>query len=271
MKKTLRIFGAFLALVSLTACQDLGSEITANEAKAKQAAILNPPEDKVPHAYTITVKETIKISASGESSGNMDGTVTMKTGYDMDKLFLFEQIDSVENSGGQKETEKGTRWAYYKDGYFHEVSSDKDGKNTGTKAQMTEAEAKVAFQAYLGESELAEADIENITDGIGSLAGNIEGAVAGLKIESSEKWYSKGDGNLSYQAKQKGSSNANGVKINYSFNCLVTINDYMLSNLSYKIDYSGSGQGYTAALKLNASMSGSKSCAVSYPTYTLVS
>ena len=92
-----------------------------------------------------------------------------------------------------------------------------------------------------------------------------------MKIESSEKWYSKGDGNLSYQAKQKGSSNANGVKVNYSFNCLVTINDYMLSNLSYKIDYSGSGQGYKAALKLNASMSGSKSCAVSYPTYTLVS
>ena len=264
MKKTLRIFGAFLALVSLTACQDLGSEITANEAQAKQAAILNPPEDKVPHAYTITIKETIKISASGESSGN-------KTGYDMDKLFLFEQIDSVENSGGQKETEKGTRWAYYKDGYFHEVSSDKDGKNTGTKTQMTEAEAKVEFKTYLASSELAEADIENITDGIGSLAGNIEGAVAGLKIESSEKWYSKGDGNLSYQAKQKGSSNANGVKVNYSFNCLVTINDYMLSNLSYKIDYSGSGQGYKAALKLNASMSGSKSCAVSYPTYTLVS
>ena len=271
MKKSLRIFGAFLALVSLTACQDLGSEITANEAQAKQAAILNPPEDKVPHAYTITIKETIKISASGESSGNMDGTVTMKTGYDMDKLFLFEQIDSVENSGGQKETEKGTRWAYYKDGYFHEVSSDKDGKNTGTKTQMTEAEAKVEFKTYLASSELAEADIENITDGIGSLAGNIEGAVAGLKIESSEKWYSKGDGNLKKKKKKKGSSNANGVKVNYSFNCLVTINDYMLSNLSYKIDYSGSGQGYKAALKLNASMSGSKSCAVSYPTYTLVS
>ena len=261
MKKSLRLFGTLLALVSLTACQDLGSEVTEAQAAQRQTEIQNADDTKVAHQYTLTLSETATIDVMGEKESVK---ASMKASYDLDKLYAYINMDM----GKEAEGENGENWIFYKDNYVHYVRKTKGGKAEGYKVQMTEAEAKAEINTQIDSTIAGETNLEEIIDGLGSMAGNTSSMTTGMKVDASTKYYSKGEGNLSLVAKQKGSAKTAEYTASYSFDATITFNEYLLSNCSFKLNYSASGGGQKASIKLVASIKGSKGCSVSYPTYT---
>ena len=264
MKKSLRLFGTLLALVSLTACQDLGSEMTEAQAAQRQAEITKDSEEKAAHALTMTMTETVKISAAGES---LNGTATIRAACDLDKLYLVMEEKDSATSDGKKQSSEEARYVYYKDGAVHYVTKA-DGKATGYKVTMTEAEAKLEIAANYGESEYASVDVNTILDGLNAMAENFGDSGIGMKLDQTKKYYSKGEGNLSVKVTQKGSMSAQGVSAKYNLEAVVTVNDYFLSGASLKLNYTASGQGQKASIAVGLNIKGAKGCKIEYPTYT---
>lgn len=264
MKKCFKIFGTFLALLSLTACQDLGSEVTEAEAAKKQAEFQNVDESKKAHQYTLTVSETASVDMMGQKAY---AKASMKASYDLDKLYAYINVDMGET---ESSAQNGENWVYYKDNYVHYVQKLKGGKAEGYKVQMTEAEAKAEINTQIASTIAGETDLEEIIDGLGSMAGSVSSMTTGMKVDASTKYYSKGEGNLSLVAKQKGSVKTSEYSASYTFDATITFDAYLLTNCSFKLNYSAAGGGEKASMKVVASIKGSKGCSVSYPTYTEV-
>lgn len=265
MKKSLRIFGALLALTSLTACQDLGSEVTEAQAAQKQAEITKDSEEKSPHAYTVTMSESLSVNAGNEK---MSGKGSVRAGYDLDKLYIVLESKESSTVNGKTENEEEVHWIFYKDKALHYVTR-RDGKNVGYKTEMTEVEAKAEIAAEYLDTGYASSDVNGILEELGDMTEGYASAAQGLKTDLTKKYYSKGDGNLSVKVTQKGSMSAEGVSMKFNLECVVTVDSYILSYASAKLSYSASAAGEKASASISATMKGSKGCKIEYPTYTV--
>ena len=283
MRKPLKLFGAMISLLALTACQDLGSEIDATEAKKQQAKISEAAEQKAPNAYSFTAK--VNVNMNMNLGAELGGKVSAKesasayAAYNVDKLYGYvsEKIDAntTQNGKAQKENGKLEGWVYYKDGALYAVRNETDeaGKATKvySKTAMTEAEAKLRFEGIFVDSYYeGMLDLNYIKQLADTFSSSLDSYVSGAQGKSSIKYYSKGDGNLSLTADASASYSEKGQgSLKYSLKFTATIDNYLLTNASESVSLSMKDtKSEVLGAKVSLSIKGSKSCSVSYPSLT---
>lgn len=283
MKKPIRLFISLVSLFALTACQDLGSEIPQAEAEKQQAKITASASNKTPNAYSITVKANVatrsNLSSLEETSQNNSQNYKMNVNafasYNINKLYGFtstsyntsETVDSTNT----KNFKKVEAWAYYKEGNLHAVAHvNIDGKESKvyTKTPMDEEEAKGHLKYYLVQSYYANRlDLNHIQYSLIGIIGVFDKYVTGVNVDTSVKYYSKGDGSLSLVSKASASEKqANQGSLKYQLNFTATIENYMLVNSSKKFTFSlKDAKTELVNANVGISINGAKSCSVSYP------
>ena len=283
MKKPIRLFASLVSLFALTACQDLGSEIPQAEAEKQQAKITASAADKAPNAYSITVKANVAVKAnvssleltSQNNSMNYKMNVNAFASYNINKLYGFtstsyntsETVDSTNT----KNFKKVEAWAYYKEGNLYAVArTNIDGKESKiyAKTPMSEAAAKENLKNYLVQSYYADRlQLSDIQSSLAAVTTAFNTYVTELKVDTSIKYYSKGDGSLSLVSKASASEKqANQGSLKYKLNFTATIENYMLVSASEKCTFSMK-DAKTELVNANVgiSINGAKSCSVSYP------
>ena len=272
MKKSLKVFGTFAMLLSLAACQqNLGKEVTADEAARARANIEQKAQEQMPNAYTLTLKESMKVSGGGQ---NISSNMEMKLEYNIDKLYahMYMKESGVGITSTKTVTEKSDQWVYYKDGklyYVRYAESTEEAKPTKeyTEATIAEAQAKTQVLGNVLESEVFEADLEELEDSLSEITGSYTAQYPGMKVEAKVGYYSTGDGNLSYKASAKGSYKETSINasVNYSLSFVATINDYLLASGSANASLTAKVGKESVKLSVSMSISSKKGCSVSYP------
>ena len=272
MKKSLKVFGTFAMLLSLAACQqNLGKEVTADEAARARANIEEKAPEQMPNAYTLTLKESMKVSGGGT---NISSNVEMKLEYNIEKLYahMYMKESGVGITSTKTMTEKSDQWVYYKDGklfYVRYSESTDEAKPTKvyTETTIAEAQAKTQVLGRVLESEVFEADLEELEDSLSEMTGSYTAQYPGMKVEAKVGYYSTGDGNLSYKASAKGSykETAINASVNYSLSFVATINDYLLASGSANASLTAKVGKESVKLSASMSISSKKGCSVSYP------
>lgn len=289
MKKIAKLLGSLIILTSLVACQDLGAEIPAADAEKQQAKILEKAEDKAPKVYSLNVSynASSKLDIASDTSlvenavnSNNSGSGKLYSAFNVNKLYAYSSIktqsSSKSGSSSEKENMISEDWLYFKDGSLYEVSHTKENdKETKayTATKMSEDDAKEYFKfEVLQDLYYSYLDLNAFKQMASAISGEsqVESyiGIGASKIKTEEKYYSKGDGNLSYTAKATGSYSEKlygSFKYNFSFTTTIDSYSFSKASMSLSISLKDDKGKENVAMKARLSANAGRSCSVAYP------
>lgn len=289
MKKFAKLLGSLIILTSLVACQDLGAEIPAADAEKQQAKILEKAEDKAPKVYSLNVSYnvSVKLDLASDTSllensvnSNNTGNGKLYSAFNVNKLYAYSSIktqsSSKSGSSSEKENMISEDWLYFKDGSLYEVSHTKENDKESkvyTTTKMSEDDAKEYFKmSVLQDLYYSYLDLNTFKQMASSVSGQGEVesyvGIGATKIKTEEKYYSKGDGNLSYVMKANGSYSEKtygSFKYNCSFSTTIDSYSFSKASLSLSLLVKDDKGKENVSMKAGFSASAGRSCSVAYP------
>ena len=259
MKKPIRLFTAFLAVLSLSACENLGEKIDYNEGVRKQAQYEAKAEDHLPTVNGYNTTYSMKVSASGQT---LSSTGKGTTSYDLDSVYYHSKATASASYGGQSASQTQDQYAFFNGGYFYNISKTDNSAWSIQKSQMTKAEAK----AYLIDNYIAATvDLSSLSEGTIATPDtkdekSLYAYYTSLFDAKQTTYYSKGEGNLSFKTKFTYTSKGT-TSIPFTFTMSGTFDNYVMTKVSLTGKFSQSG----ASASINLSAKATFKCSVSYP------
>ena len=260
MKKSFKLVASVLAILSLSACESLGEPLEYSEGVKQQAHYEVEQMNHLKDVYGYNNKLTLKMS-----SGSTTLTSTSKgyTCYDLSSVYFHTKAEATVSSSGQSVSASQEEFIYYKDGALIDALTSQSGTKTYSSVKMSQSEAKT----YLLENYITKSsDLSSLTNGtITSIDTTNETSLAkyynGVYERNECKFYSKGEGNLSYKVKMNVTGISGSTSLTFAIKLSGTINDYILTKTS--MDATATYSGVKISLKLTSN--GSKSWKVTYP------
>lgn len=259
MKKTIRLFSAFLAVLSLSACENLGEKVDFNEGVRRQANYEANTDKHLPTVNGYSTSLTVKASGNKQSvTESAKGTAA----YDLDSVYFHSYARASVSVNGTSASQDQDKYGFFNGGYFYDVQKTGNSAWAVSKAEMTKAEAK----EYLIENYITTTtDLSSLSEG--SIAApdakdekSLTRYYTSMFDSSKTTYYSKGEGNLSF--KTKFTYTAKGATaLPFTFTFSGTFDNYILTKMSMTGKFSQSGVSASISLSTKAT----HKCDVKYP------
>ena len=268
---------AGVALLSLSACDSMGSEITPQEAEVIQTAIMKEKKEHPVRSYSLEITRNYNEKWSyPEVNDSIKVSSRNSISFDIDNCYCYarfsDSITETEASGADNSKSSGELsreyTIFYKDGYLYSTVVSKnigayDVSDGTTKAYSKTATTKESVKSFL----------EAICSTPYSL--NYVMLLSAYSISTSKytnyqtqtTFYSKGAGNISVVGTLSSTEMAEGYdagNFNVSFNA--TFDDYVFSKGSSNIKASMKDGYMTYEYKGDLTFKAKKSCSITLPS-----
>ena len=275
-KKSLT-FLAGIALLSLSACDSMGPQISVQEAEGIQGVILSENKKNPTKAYSYTISgQRNEKTKTNASEMTYSFTSKLSFSFDIDKCYARVKASGESNTvnPGKKETSR-TDYDYclfHKDGYLYATVEQFFDEAEGVPALNNKLYAKKEtskdeVKMLLSQFCAAETSIEYGLDMSSDLASTFTDLFDDFKTDST--FYSKGNGNLSSVSTITSKKmKEDGNEGSFELSTTTTIDGYVVTKSSTNYKYSYSNSWKTIDNKVSLTMKAKKSCAVEMPDLT---
>ena len=265
---------AGVALLSLSACDSMGSEITPQEAEGMQTAIMKEKKEHPVRSYSLEITRNYNEKRSyPERNVSTKVSSRISISFDIDNCYarFFDSSVGTETTSADNSKTNGESTSeytiFYKDGYLYSAVSAIivgaiDASDGTTKAYSKVATTKESVRSFLE----AICSTPYSLNYVMLLSASSFSTSEYTNYQTQTTFYSKGAGNISVVGTLSSTEMAEGFdtgNFNVSFNA--TFDDYVFSKGSSNIEATKKVSNATYEYKGNLTFKAKKSCSITLP------
>ena len=283
MKKTIKTLAMFSTLFALTACQDLGRQLTKEEGEAIYADIQNHNLTKMPEVFTLNEKFNYSSYVADFTDKNGNQVYGSKANtilnyyacYNAKKNYYHDKTVQISEETAEGLTIKtetiNEDWRYFEKGKFYTVnysvtksnlqSANVPESKTYDVDESSEADAKTQIIGVVDPeiaSSLASTKPNEYADVmLSSIYMGVTFDTTKLNRKSTIEYYSKNESNLSIIAKDNTSFGPNAVSFSEQYADYTALSKMTFDTIKYNFSYKVTVDKYcygTSNLNVNSSV-----------------